>query len=153
MTGQGGQKKNEFEQKIRDQFKFLEYAPVVFVSAKTGAGVAQAVPADPEVYESASTRITTGEMNRFVEQLHFEERKIFYITQHSIRPPEFVVFTDKGGALHFSHERYLVNQMRKRFGFRGNADPAAKRAPRERRRKARTRKSGRRAFAFSGPPP
>ncbi len=54
-----------------------------------------------------------------MERLHFEERKIFYLTQASIRPPTFVLFTDKGGALHFSHERYLMNQLRKHFGFRG----------------------------------
>jgi GTP-binding protein len=54
-----------------------------------------------------------------VEGLHFEERKIFYITQSSIRPPEFIVFTDKGPELHFSHQRYLMNQIRRKFGFRG----------------------------------
>jgi GTP-binding protein len=72
-----------------------------------------------EVWASASKRVTTGELNRFVEHLRFEERRIFYITQASIRPPSFVVFTDRGPALHFSHERYLVNQIRRRFGFRG----------------------------------
>ena len=92
---------------------------MVFLSAKTGAGVEQLFALIKEVYESASQRITTGELNRFVEHLHFEERKIFYITQASIRPPEFVVFTDKGPALHFSHERYLMNQIRKQFGFAG----------------------------------
>ena len=118
-TGAKGQKRNEFEQKIRDQFKFLEYAPVVFLSAKTGAGTEPLFKLIREVYESASLRIPTGEMNRFVEQLHFEERKILYITQASIRPPEFVVFTNRRGPLHFSHERYLINQIRRRFGFRG----------------------------------
>jgi GTP-binding protein len=119
VEGQGAQKKNEFEQKIRDQFKFLEYAPVVFLSAKNGSGVGKLFRLVREVYESASRRVTTGELNRFVEHLHFEERKIFYITQHSIRPPAFAVFTDKGGALHFSHERYLMNQLRRQFGFKG----------------------------------
>jgi len=119
VEGHKGQKRNEFEQKIRDQFKFLEYAPVVFLSAKTGAGVERLFPLIREVYESASQRIPTGELNRFVEQLRFEERKIYYITQASIRPPSFVAFTDRGGPLHFSHERYLVNQIRRRFGFRG----------------------------------
>jgi GTP-binding protein len=119
VKGQGGQKRNEFEQAIRDQFKFLDYAPIVFVSAKTGAGVQKLFPLIKEVYDAASKRITTGELNRFVENLHFEERRIFYITQASIRPPEFVVFTDKGPALHFSHERYLMNQIRRQFGFRG----------------------------------
>jgi GTPase len=119
VRGQGGEKRREFEQKVRDAFKFLEYAPIMFISALTGAGVPRLFPLVKEIYDSASTRIPTGEMNRFVEQLHFEERKIFYITQASIRPPEFVVFTDRGPALHFSHERYLMNQIRKRFGFLG----------------------------------
>lgn len=108
-----------FETKVRDQLKFLDYAPVAFVSAKTGEGVPRLFPLIREVYESATHRIPTGEMNRFVESLRFEERKIYYITQPSVRPPTFVVFTDRGGPLHFSHERYLINQIRRRFGFRG----------------------------------
>ena len=92
---------------------------MVFLSAKTGAGTEPLFKLIREVYESASLRIPTGEMNRFVEQLHFEERKILYITQASIRPPEFVVFTNRRGPMHFSHERYLINQIRRRFGFRG----------------------------------
>ena len=72
-----------------------------------------------EVDNSAAKRITTGELNRFVEKLHFEERKIFYVTQASVRPPTFVFFTSSSGPLHFSHERYLINQIRKRFGFHG----------------------------------
>jgi len=119
VSGHGGQKKNEFERRVRDQFKFLDYAPVVFLSAKTGLGVERLFPLIREVYEAASTRIPTGEMNRFVESLRFEERKILYITQASIRPPSFVVFTGGSGPLHFSHERYLINQIRRRFGFRG----------------------------------
>ena len=63
--------------------------------------------------------VTTGKLNRFVESLHFEERKIFYITQAAVRPPTFVLFTNKAEPLHFSHERYLINQIRKRFGFHG----------------------------------
>src|SRR5262249_55509816 len=112
-------KKGEFEREIRDRFKFLEYAPVVVLSARSGAGVEKLFPLIRQVYESASVRIPTAEMNRFVERLRFEDRKIFYITQTGIRPPQFVVFTDRGGPLHFSHERYLVNQIRRKFGFRG----------------------------------
>jgi GTPase len=119
ISGHKGQKKNEFERQVRDQFKFLEYAPIAFLSAKTGSGVERLFPLIREVYDSASLRIPTGEMNRFVEGLHFEERKILYITQASIRPPSFVVFTGSGGPMHFSHERYLINQIRRRFGFRG----------------------------------
>jgi GTP-binding protein len=119
VAGQKGQKKREFEENIRDEFKFLDYAPIVFLSAKTGAGVEPLFKLIRECYESASRRVTTGELNRFVEHLKFEERKIFYITQHSIRPPAFAVFVDRGGPLHFSHERHLANRIRKQFGFRG----------------------------------
>ncbi|MBZ5584592.1 MAG: ribosome biogenesis GTPase Der [Acidobacteriia bacterium] len=114
-----GRRKQDFEQDVRDTFKFLDYAPVVFLSAKTGEGVPALFHLIREVYEAASRRISTGELNRFLEDLHFDERKIFYITQHSIRPPSFAIFTDRGGPLHFSHERRLVNQLRRRFDFRG----------------------------------
>jgi GTPase len=112
-------KKREFERDLRDQMKFMEYAPVVFLSAKTGVGVNALFKVIREVDDSASKRVTTGELNRFVEKLHFEERKIFYITQAGVRPPTFVLFTNNAAPLHFSHERYLINQIRKRFGFRG----------------------------------
>ena len=112
-------KRQDFDHTVRDQLKFLDYAPVLYISAQTGAGLERLFPLIKEVYESATRRITTGELNRFLEDLHFEERKIYYITQGSVRPPTFVVFTNRGGDLHFSHERYLINQIRRRFGFRG----------------------------------
>ena len=113
------EKRREFEQNIRDRLKFLEYAPMIFMSALKGTGVKKLLDMIRHVNESAFKRITTGELNRFVENLHFEERKVLYITQTSVRPPSFVLFTDKAGPLHFSHERYLTNQLRKRFGFEG----------------------------------
>ena len=112
-------KKSDFEQDVRDHLKFLEYAPAVFLSAKTGAGVNQIFKLIREVYQSATKRVSTGELNRFVERLRFEERKIYYVTQASVRPPTFVLFTNRSAPLHFSDERYLVNQIRKEFGFRG----------------------------------
>jgi len=112
-------KKRDFEQDVRDELKFLEYAPVIFLSAKTGSGVEKIFKQIREVYESATKRVTTGELNRFVERLRFEERKIYYITQASVRPPTFVLFTNRVAPLHFSDERYLVNQIRRQFGFRG----------------------------------
>ena len=108
-----------FEESIRYHLKFMEYAPVLFLSAKTGMGVNKLFGLIKSVFASATHRVTTGELNRFVEKLHFDERKILYITQAGVRPPSFVVFTDKAGPLHFSHERFLVNQLRKRFGFEG----------------------------------
>ncbi len=112
--------KTAFTQQIRDEMKFLEYAPVAFVSAQTGAGVGRLFGMARKVYEAASLRITTGELNRFVEQIPFhQDIKVFYMTQGAVRPPTFIVFTDKGKQLHFSTERYIVNQLRKRFGFEG----------------------------------
>ena len=100
--------------------KFLDYAPVVFLSAKTGAGVHKLLPLIREVYESASKRVTTGELNRFLEGLSIEtDLKILYITQGSVRPPTFILFTDHKGKLHFSAERYVMNRIRERFGFKG----------------------------------
>lgn len=112
-------KRKEFEQDIRDRLKFLEYAPMIFLSALKGSGVDKLFDLIQRINESAFRRVTTGELNRFVETLHFEERKVLYITQAGIRPPTFILFTDKPGPLHFSHERYLMNQLRKRFGFEG----------------------------------
>jgi GTP-binding protein len=64
--------------------------------------------------------VTTGELNRFVETVKFDgDIKLFYITQASVRPPTFVVFTDKGDKMHFSTERFLVNRLREQFGFDG----------------------------------
>jgi GTP-binding protein len=112
-------KRKEFEQNVRDRLKFLEYAPMVFMSALNATGINELLELIKRINESAFKRVTTGELNRFVETLHFEERKVLYITQASVRPPSFILFTDKAGPLHFSHERYLTNQLRKRFGFEG----------------------------------
>jgi GTPase len=114
----GDKGKRKFTEEIRDELKFLEYAPIAFVSAKTGAGVDRLFGMISAAYESASKRVSTGELNRFVEMLSFDrDIKIYYMTQGSVRPPTFVVFTDKAKDLHFSTERFLVNQLRKRFGF------------------------------------
>jgi GTP-binding protein len=111
--------KRGFEQQVRDELKFLDYAPVVFLSAKDRTGVEQLYQLIREVHQAAAKRIGTGELNRFVESLRFEERKIYYLTQASVHPPTFVLFTDRAGGLHFSHERHLVNQLRRKFGFKG----------------------------------
>jgi GTP-binding protein len=112
-------KRKEFEQNVRDRLKFLDYAPMIFMSALNATGINELLELIKRVNESAFHRVSTGELNRFVETLHFEERKVLYITQASVRPPSFILFTDKAGPLHFSHERYLMNQLRKRFGFEG----------------------------------
>ena len=116
----GDKGRRKFTEEIRDELKFLAYAPIAFVSAKTGAGVDRLFGMISDAYESASKRVSTGELNRFVEMLDFDrDIKIYYMTQGSVRPPTFVVFTDKAKDLHFSTERFLINQLRKRFGFEG----------------------------------
>jgi GTPase len=107
-----------FTEKIRDELKFLDYAPVVFVSAKEGQGTQALFRLVREAFESASKRIGTGELNRFAAQLKLDQDfAVRYITQPSIRPPTFLVFTDKGKDLHFSIERFLMNRLRKEYGF------------------------------------
>ena len=110
----------EYTTRIREQFKFLEYAQIAFISAKEGKGVARLFGMIRTAYDSASKRIGTGELNRFVASLELDsDLKVRYMTQAGIRPPEFVVFTSRPAAMHFSTERYLVNQLRKAFGFTG----------------------------------
>jgi GTP-binding protein len=112
--------KRKFMEEIRDHLKFLDYASVAFISAQKRAGTNALFPLIRKAYESASRRVTTGELNRFVASLNWEyDMKIYYMTQAGIRPPMFIVFTDKAGALHFSAERYLMNRLRERFNFEG----------------------------------
>jgi GTP-binding protein len=109
-----------FTTKIRDELKFLDYAPVAFVSAKEGKGCGILFGMISDAYEAASKRIGTGELNRFAAQLKLDQDfSVRYITQPSIRPPTFLVFTDKGRNLHFSIERFVVNRLRKQYGFAG----------------------------------
>ena len=112
--------KRAFTEAVRDQLKFLDYAPIIFASAKKGEGIRRIMSTIRRSFDAASKRVTTGELNRFVETLKFEsDIRIYYITQTSIRPPTFVVFTDKAGAMHFSIERNLINRLREQFGFEG----------------------------------
>ncbi len=107
-----------FTQAVRDQLKFLEYTPVVFLSAKNGEGVNRLFGMVTAAYEAASQRVSTGELNRFVESLNIEsDVKLRYITQASVRPPTFVAFLGGRDKLHFSTERFLVNRIREKWGF------------------------------------
>ena len=100
--------------------KFLDYAPVVFISAMKKQGTRGLFALIKSAYDSANKRISTGELNRFVADLNWEyHMKIYYITQGSVRPPTFIVFTDKAGDMHFSAERFLINRLREKFGFEG----------------------------------
>lgn len=115
-----GSGKRQFERDLRDELKFLDYAPVVVISALRKDGIQRLFPAIQRVYQSASKRVGTGELNRFASFLNIREaNKIYYMTQVAIRPPTFVLFVDKAQELHFSTERYVVNQLRESFGFEG----------------------------------
>jgi GTP-binding protein len=116
-----------FLQQVRDELRFLEYAPVAFLSALTGAGTQTLFPLIRKVYRASTRRIPTGELNRFLESVDFERtstpgfrrQKIGFVTQPAIRPPTFVFFTNRGQKFHFSFERFLINQLRKAFDFEG----------------------------------
>ena len=112
--------KRAFSETIRDQLKFLDYAPILFASAKNGEGLRRIFSTIRHCYEAASTRVTTGELNRFVETLKLgSDIRIYYLTQPSVRPPTFLVFTDKANHLHFSMERFLINRLRENFKLDG----------------------------------
>jgi GTPase len=112
--------KRAFTESVRDELKFLDYAPILFASAKNAEGIRRIFSTIRHCYEAASKRVTTGQLNRFVETIKFDgDVKVYYMTQASIRPPTFVVFTDKARDMHFSTERFLTNQLRKQFGFEG----------------------------------
>lgn len=116
-----------YEQQVRRALKFLDYAPVVFVSAAQGKNLDKLFRELDRVAAERRKRISTSQMNRFVESVDFERAsvpyrqkvRIYYMTQASVSPPTFILFTDKDVKLHFSYERFLENQIRKAFGFVG----------------------------------
>lgn len=116
-----------FEEQARGALKFLNYAPMLFISAETGAGVSRIWPEIELVARERRKRIGTGEMNRFLEHVDFERAsvpvskrvKILYLTQAAVAPPTFILFTDRDVKLHFSYQRFLENTIRKAFGFVG----------------------------------
>jgi len=116
-----------YEQRLRYALKFLNYAPVLFISAAKGKGVDKIFPTLEQVAAERRKRITTGEMNRFLKHVDFDRAsvpmkqrvRILYLTQAAIAPPTFILFTDRQVKLHFSYERFLENQIRHAFGFVG----------------------------------
>jgi GTPase len=116
-----------YEQNLRFGLKFLHYAPVLFISASTGKGTDKILPLLEKVAAERRMRIPTAEMNRFLKDVDFDRAsvpaklrvRIYYLTQASVSPPTFILFTDRKVKLHFSYERFLENQIRKAFGFVG----------------------------------
>jgi GTP-binding protein len=116
-----------YEEQVRANLKFLPYAPVLFISAAENKGLDHVYATLAEVARERYKRVGTGEMNRFLETVDFERApvpfakrvKIYYMTQVSVGPPAFLLFTNKDVKLHFSYERYLENRIREAFGFVG----------------------------------
>jgi GTPase len=119
--------RDAYEQRLRYELKFLNYAPIVFISAQSGKGTEKIFPLLEEVATARRMRVTTSQMNRFIERVDFERAsvpmrqrvKILYMTQASVAPPTFVLFTNRAVKLHFSYQRFLENQIRAAFGFVG----------------------------------
>jgi GTP-binding protein len=112
----------EFERSLRERMKFLEWAPVITISALTGQRVEKILPLVLRADEARGRRIPTSQLNDFFEKAIAQPRagmsrlKIQYLTQAGVRPPTFVVFTSGGKpGLHFSYERYLLNRLREEF--------------------------------------
>ncbi|MBI2681974.1 MAG: ribosome biogenesis GTPase Der [Acidobacteriales bacterium] len=116
-----------YEEQVRRVLKYLDYAPVLFVSAAEGKNVDKIFKALEKVAAERYKRITTGQMNRFLKSVDFERAsvpankrvRIYYMTQAHVAPPTFILFTDREVKLHFSYERFLMNQIRAAFGFNG----------------------------------
>ncbi len=119
--------RDAYEERLRHDLKFLNYAPIVFISAKSGKGTEKIFPLLEQVATERRKRIPTSAMNRFIESVDFERAsvpmksrvKILYMTQASVAPPTFVLFTNRAVKLHFSYQRFLENQIRHAFGFLG----------------------------------
>jgi GTPase len=119
--------RDAYEQRLRYELKFLNYAPIVFISAQSGKGTEKIFPLLEEVATERRKRVSTSQMNRFIEKVDFERAsvpmksrvKILYMTQASVAPPTFVLFTNRAVKLHFSYQRFLENQIREAFGFVG----------------------------------
>ncbi len=119
--------RDAYEERLRYELKFLNYAPIVFISAQSGKDTEKIFPLLEEVATERRKRVTTSQMNRFIEHVDFERAsvpmrqrvKILYMTQASVAPPTFVLFTNRAVKLHFSYQRFLENQIREAFGFVG----------------------------------
>ena len=128
MKGRGPDFSKEFDEKLRRQVKFLDYAPILHLSALTGERTPKLLEAIDRIAESRLRRIPTGELNRFVQAVTAvhppaspgrREVRILYAAQIGVEPPEFVFFTNVATSFHFSYERFLINKLRESFGLEG----------------------------------
>ncbi len=117
-----------FDAEQRFRMKFLDYAPLLHLSALTGERAPKLLEAIDRIAAARKRRVTTGELNRFIERITREHPpaspgqkrvRIMYAVQTGVAPPQFVFFTNVAQAFHFSYERFLVNSLRETFGFEG----------------------------------
>lgn len=118
----------EFEREIRSEFQYLDYAPILFVSAKTGQRIDQIPSMVKEVYDNQNQRIQSSVLNDLLLEasklvptpmIKGKRLRVYYMTQVSTNPPTFVVFVNDPELMHFSYERFLINQLRQNFDFTG----------------------------------
>jgi GTP-binding protein len=143
VRGQGQEWVKAFDEGLRFQLKFLEYAPIVHISALTGERTPRLLEVVDRVAAARQHRVSTSDLNRFLEAVTEahpptsktrREVRILYGAQTAVAPPSFVLFTNVATEFHFSYERFLVNRLRESFGFEG---PPIRLAVRRRERKSR----------------
>jgi GTP-binding protein len=128
FSADAGRLAAEYEILIRERLKFLPYAPIIFVSALTGARVDKLFALIDRVAEARKRRISTAELNRWLAGVDLARGtspaahrvKIYYMTQSAVSPPTFILFTNQRQPLHFSYERFLENRLREHFDFFGS---------------------------------
>jgi len=117
----------DYEEIIRKKLKFLSYAPIVFLSAKTGDRAQKLYPLIDKVAAARRRKISTPELNRWLKTVDLQRGttpksrpvRIYYVTQAKTSPPTFLLFTNQRTQMHFSFERFLENQLREKFDFIG----------------------------------
>ena len=121
---------NAFTAKVRSTLSFMPYAEILFVSAETGQRLPKLFETIDMVLENQNMRIQTGVLNEILTEAVAMQQppsdkghrlKIFYMTQVAVKPPTFVIFVNDKELMHFSYTRYLENQIREAFGFRGTS--------------------------------
>ena len=117
-----------FRKKVYDGLKFMSWAPVLFLSAKTGQRVHTVLQTVDQVYGMSSKRVPTGILNDILADamadlqppaVNGRRLKIYFVTQHSVNPPTFIFFVNDEKLMHFAYKRYLENYFRKSFDFTG----------------------------------
>jgi GTP-binding protein len=128
LKGKGPEFVRTFDENLRVKLKFLDYAPVVHLSARTGERTAKLLELIDRVVEARRHRVTTSELNRFIEAVTTVHPpaavgrravRVLYAAQTGVEPPTVVLFTNVATKLHFSYERFLINRLRESFGFVG----------------------------------